>query len=41
LFFIYLFQAYGILDEIMIGGEIMETSKTVILGAVKNIELLD
>jgi len=25
----------------IIGGEIMETSKTVILGAVKNIELLD
>jgi hypothetical protein len=34
-------QAYGVLDEMIIGGEIMETSKSVILGAVKNIELLD
>lgn len=37
----YFKKAYGILDEMIIGGEIMETSKTVILGAVKNIELLD
>ncbi|KAM3130238.1 AP-2 complex subunit sigma [Paramecium bursaria] len=34
-------KAYGILDEMIIGGEVMETSKQVVINAVKNIELLD
>ncbi len=34
-------QAFGILDEMIIGGEIMETSKNIILGALRNVELLE
>jgi hypothetical protein len=34
-------KAYGILDEMIIGGEIMETSKGLILGALRNVELLE
>ena len=32
---------YGILDEMCLGGEIMETSKAVILGSLRNIEFLE
>lgn len=34
-------KAYGILDEILIGGEVMETSKSLVLGSIRNIEMLD
>ena len=34
-------KVYGILDEMIIGGEIMETSKSLVLGALRNLELLE
>jgi len=34
-------KVYGILDEMIIGGEIMETSKSIILGALRGIENLE
>jgi len=34
-------KAFGILDEMIIGGEIMETSKTIILAALRNVEMLE
>ena len=34
-------KVYGILDEMVIGGEIMETSKSIIVSSIKNIDLLD
>jgi hypothetical protein len=38
---IFYIQVYGILDEMCIGGEIMETSKAIILGSLRNIESLE
>ena len=32
---------YGILDEMVIGGEIMETCKNLVNGALRNIEVLE
>ena len=34
-------KVYGILDEMIIGGEIMETSKSLVLSALRNVEALD
>jgi len=34
-------KVYGILDEIILGGEIMETSKNTIISTMKSIELVD
>ena len=34
-------KVYGILDEMLIGGEIMETSKSLVLGALRNVEMLE
>ncbi|EAS06245.2 clathrin assembly small subunit protein (macronuclear) [Tetrahymena thermophila SB210] len=34
-------KAFGILDEMIIGGEIMETSKSQILAALRQVELLE
>lgn len=34
-------KVYGILDEMLIGGEIMETSKSLVNGALRNIEMLE
>ena len=30
----YFIKVYGIIDEMMIGGEIMETSKSIIMGII-------
>jgi len=34
-------KVYGILDEMIIGGEIMETSKSIVMGALRSVEMLD
>jgi len=34
-------KVYGILDEMIIGGEIMETSKSIVMGALKSVEQLE
>ena len=34
-------QAYAILDEMILGGEVMETSKKVVLESVQKVEVLD
>jgi hypothetical protein len=34
-------KVYGILDEMIVGGEIMETSKSLVNGALRNIEMLE
>jgi hypothetical protein len=35
------YKVYGILDEIILGGEIMETSKNTIISTIKSIEIVD
>ena len=34
-------KVYAVLDEIIMGGEVMETSKTVVLNMVKKLETLE
>ena len=34
-------KVYGILDEIILGGEILETSKNTIINNIKEIEILE
>jgi hypothetical protein len=35
------YKVYGILDEIILGGEILETSKNAIINTIKEIEILE
>ena len=34
-------KVYGILDEMVVGGEIMETSKSIVNGSLRNIEMFE
>jgi hypothetical protein len=34
-------KVYGILDEIIVGGEVLETAKDIIVNAIKNLEVED
>lgn len=34
-------KVYGILDEIIVGGEVLETAKDVIVNSIKNLEVED
>ena len=34
-------KVYGILDEIILGGEVLETSKSSIISTIKEIEILE
>ena len=34
-------KVYGILDEIVVGGEVLETAKDIIVASLKNLEIED
>lgn len=34
-------KVYGILDEIIVGGEVLETAKDIIVNSIKNLEIED